>query len=340
MRLKIIRMDLPLRHVKTTPDGSVSVIRAIIVELEQDGLRGYGETYEDSALSTSTVEQMTALLEKAREPLQHYALADPLAFDRYITPIFGEDRAALCALEMAGCDLWGKLRNRPLWKVWKYNPENLPLSSYTIGQDSLERALEKFDERPDWPLYRLELGMRDDLLLLEEIRKRTDAVLRVDVGGRWTLEQALDYLAPLQEFGVELIEQPLPPDQWERMAILKENSPIPIYADESCRTLDDLVRCAECFHGVNLRPLKFGGLFPTRMAIEKARALGLLTMIGNPVESTVAASAVAHFAPGLDAVYLDGPLLIDKKIGNGVELDTGKILLPKENGTGIKFSWR
>ena len=339
MRLKVIRMDLPLRHVKTTPEGSVSVIRSVIVELEQDGLRGYGEAYEDAALETD-MEQMVPTLEKARELLQRYALADPIAFYYYIAPTFGDDRAALCALEMAGCDLWGKLRNRPLWKVWKYDPTHLPLSSYTIGQDSVERALEKFDEHPDWPIYRLELGMRNDLLLLEEIRKRTDAVLRVDVNGYWTLEQTLDYLAPLQEFGVELIEQPLPPDQWDRMEILKENSPIPIYADESCRTIDDLARCAHCFHGVNLRPVKFGGLFPTRAAIAQAQSLGLKTMIGNPVESTIAASAVAQFAPTLDAVYLDGPLLIDKKIGSGVELDRGQIHLPKENGTGITFSWR
>lgn len=339
MRLKVIRMDLPLKHVTTTPDGTVSVVRAVLVELEQDGLRGYGEAYEDAALGT-TVETMAEKLDRSREILAHYALADPLAFHRHVAEFFGAELSALCALEMAACDLWGKMCNRPLWRALKLDPANAPISSFTVGQDSLDRALEKFDEHPDWLLYRLELGNKDDLLLLEELRRRTDAKFRVDANGRWTLEQTLDYMAPLQELGVELIEQPLPPGDWERMAILKENSPIPIYADQCFRSEADFERCAACFHGVNLRPIKFGGLIPTWRAINRAKELGLKTMIGNPVESAIASSAVAQLAPALDAVYLDGPLLIDKRIGNGVELDRGRIVYPKENGIGIRFSWR
>lgn len=339
MRLKVIRMDLPLKHVKTTPSGTISVVRAVIVELEQDGLRGYGEVCEDTSLGT-TVEAIASILERSKETLAHYALADPLAFVRFAEPMFAGNTSALCALETAACDLWGKMRNRPLWKIWKLDPNHLPLSSYTIGQDSFDRALEKFDEAFDWPIYRLEFGNSDDLVLLEELRKRTDAAFRIDVGGRWSLSQALDYLAPLQEYGVEMIEQPLAADAWDQMAILKDNSPIPIYADESCRSVADLPRCARCFDGVNLKPMKFGGLFATHRAIAQTKSLGLKTMIGSPVESSVAVAAASQFAPELDAIYLDGPLQIDKRIGIGVELNRGKILLSQENGTGIRFSWR
>lgn len=338
MRLRVIRMDLPLAHVKTTPVGTVSVVRAIIVELEQDGLRGYGEVCEDALLGTR-VEELAESIEKIKPSLARYALADPLAFERFLEPLL-PILSARCAVEMAACDLWGKMRNRPLRQIWRFKAETLPLSSCTIGQDSLERALEKFEEIPDWPFYRLELGNRDDLLLLEELRRRTDARIRVDVAGGWSLEQALDYLAPLQEMGVEMIEQPLAPDAWDRMKILKENSPIPIYADESCRSIDDLAKCAGCFHGVNLKPMKFGGLFPTVRAIAQAKSLGLKTLIGSPVESTVAASIASQFAPALDDIYIDGPLQIDKQVGTGVELDHGKIIYPNENGSGVRFSWR
>ncbi len=327
-------MDLPLKHVTTTLSGSISVVRAVIVELEQDGLRGYGEAYEDKNLGIR-VEEIAERIEKSRDQLSSYALADPYAFDRYISPFFGSNLPALCAVEMAACDLWGKLRSQPLWQIWRYDVSHLPLSSYSIGQDSVERAIEKFEEVPDWPLYRVELGNRNDIPLLEELRHRTKAPFRIDVSGNWTLNQALDYLAPLQDLGVELIEQPLPRHQWEQMKILKENSPIPIYADESCLNEEELERCAEYFHGVNLRPIRFGGMIQTRAMIAKAKALGLKTMIGNPVESTVAASAVAQFAPILDAIYIDGPLLIDKRVGLGVELDHGKIILPEEDGTGL-----
>ena len=339
MRLRIIRMDLPLKHVMIVGHSTISVIRAVIVELEQDGLRGYGEAYEEPAFGI-TIENVVRQLETCRSDLEHYALADPLAFSRQYGPMLKECPTAMCAIEMAACDLWGKLRNRPLWKIWRYEPSNLPMSSYSLTLDSLFRVMEKFEECSDWPVYRVMMGGNEDMDILRELRSQTNAVFRLDVSGNWSLEQTLDYLDELRHLNVELIEQPLPPDDWDAMAVLKEKSPIPIFADESCRCDADIDKCARFFDGVNLKPVKFGGLYATQNAINKAKHLGLKTMIGNTIESSVAASAVSQFAPVLDYVYLDGPMLIDKKIGLGVQLDMGKVTLSPENGTGIRFSCR
>ncbi len=339
MRLKVIRMDLPLKHVMTVFRGTISVIRTVVVELEQDGLRGYGEAYEDQHWGV-TIENMVRALESCREKTSRYALADPCAFSRLIAPMVQDVPAAASAIEMAACDLWGKMRNIQLWRVWGYDVKRTPISSYTLGLDSLYRIIEKFEEQPDWPLYRVKLGSHEDMTILRELRNRTKAPFRLDINGCWTLQQTLEYLDELKTLNIELIEQPLHPDDWDGMAKLKEVCPFPLIADESCRCEADLEKCVKFFDGVNLKPVKFGGMYPTRRALEKARALGFKTMIGNTIESSIAASATSQFAPRLDYTYLDGPLLIDKKIGSGVRLDRGRIVMSGENGTGVSLGTR
>ncbi len=339
MRLRVIRLDLPLRHVAIVSGSTISGVRALAVELDQDGLRGYGEINENPRFGVN-VEKTIGLLEKMKEKVSHYALADPCAFFRTIEEPLRENKSAQCALEMAACDLWGKLLNRPLWRLWELDVRNNPLSSYTLTLDSVYRILEKYEECPNWPIYRIKLGSTVDMDILRELRKRTESPFRVDVNGSWSLHQTLAVLDELKDLNVELIEQPLPQNNWEEMAVLHQRSPIPIIADESCQSTEDIKKCAECFDGVNLKPFKFGGLFPTLSAVGMAKELGLKTMIGTTFESTISASASSQFAPILDYIYIDGPLLIDKKLGNGVQLDNGKIVYPRENGTGIRFGER
>ncbi|MDO5554430.1 MAG: enolase C-terminal domain-like protein [Planctomycetia bacterium] len=339
MRLRIIRMDLPLRHVTIVSRTTICVVRAVVVELEQDGLRGYGEAYEEPAFGTK-VEDIVRVLESCREPLDHYAMADPIAFGSLITPMLAGQYAAQTALEMAACDLWGKLRNRPLWRLWGWRTGTEPVSSYTITLDSVFRMLEKLGECPNWPLYRIKMGGLDDMRALREIRARTQSPFRLDVNGCWTREQAFDYLPELERMNIELIEQPFHPDDWDANALLREKTSIPIIADESCRCLDDMDKCVNFFDGINLKPIKFGGLYPTLIALEKAKYLGFKTLMGNTIESSIGASAVSQFAPELDYIYVDGPMQIDKRLGQGVTLDKGKIVYSAENGTGIRFHSR
>lgn len=336
MKLRIIRMDLPLKHVAIVLNSTISVVRTLIVELEQDGLRGYGEVYEDKRFGI-TVEKMAQDLEGIRDDLASYALADPVAFGRMISEKMAGKTSSQSALEMAACDLWGKMLNRPLWRLWGMDSSTVPLSSYTLTLDSVFRVLEKFDECPDWPIYRFKLGSSSDMDILREVRKRTKSPFRVDMNGNWSVEQTLKNLDELKDLGVELIEQPIHYEDWKGMARIKKSSKIPIYADESCQSEADIEKCADCFDGINLKPSKFGGLFPTLLALGKVKHLGLRAMIGNTIESSVAASAISQFASALDEIYIDGPLLIDRKVGHGVRLDQGKLVYSNENGTGICF---
>ncbi len=336
MRLKIFPIDLTLKHVMTVFHRTISRVRTVVVELEQDGLRGYGEACEDPHLGGS-LEDMERTLSVCKSLISGYALSYPEALCYFLREQLSANVAAASALEMAACDLWGKLNNVPLWQKWNYPDRNpLPLSSYTLGLDTPHRILEKYEEQPDWPLYRIKLGSRHDMEILRRLRKRTQAPFRLDVNGAWTYQQAIEYLDELKTLNIELIEQPLAPQDVEGMKRLKEVCPIPLIADESCRSFADIAKCVGLFDGVNLKPIKFGGLNRTRRAIKIAKAYRLKTMVGNTIESSVGASATAQFSHIVDYVYLDGPLLIERKLGNGVSLECGKIKMP--TGHGIGFS--
>ncbi len=339
MKLRAIRVDLPLKHVFTSSRNSVSVVRTVVVELEQDGLRGYGEAYEDAYYNVAAESMMDAI-ERGREAIERYALADPVAFWRHLEPALGRNPFARSAMDVAAYDLWGKMKNRPLWRIWGTSNDSVPISSHSIGIDSVEQINEKFKEYPDWPLYRLKLGGRHDEEMLRAVRNLTVSPFRVDVNGAWTLETALEMLPLLREMNVETIEQPLPYGDWDGMKALRKQCDIPLIADESLRTEDDLEKCAECFDGVNIKLAKFGGITPVRRLIGRAKELGLKIMMGNTVESTIGASATGQFAPQLDYLYSDGPLLIEKKVGYGVKLDRGRLVYPEECGTGVRVYFR
>jgi len=344
MKLRLIRVDLPLKHVFINARREVSIVRAVVVELEQDGLRGHGEAYEDAFYST-TVEEIYTQLERCREKVGQYALADPVAFWNFLQPMLQRKTFAQSAIDCAAHDLWGKMWNRPVWKLWGLTRSQSPNSSRSLGIDSLPRLDERFAEMSDWPLYRIKLGSRKDVEILRFLRERTTAPFLVDVNGGWTVEKALDMIEPMREFGVQLLEQPLNAYDFEGMkklkkAMEKKGCDIPIFADETWRTADDFERCAEVFDGVNIKLVKCGGLTPVREVIDRARALGLKVAGANTVESSIGASATAQIAPLLDYIAVDGPLLIDKKIGSGIRLERGRILYPDEGGTGVRVAFR
>jgi L-alanine-DL-glutamate epimerase-like enolase superfamily enzyme len=344
MKIRLIRVDLPLKHVFINSRREISVVRTVVVELEQDGLRGHGEVHEDSFYSI-TVEDIYTQLERCRDKIDHYALADPIAFWHFLQPILDRKTFAQSAIDCAAHDLWGKMWNRPLWKIWGLPRDHLPESSRSLGIDSLARLEERFAEMPDWSLYRIKLGSRGDVDTLRFLREKTTAPFFVDVNGGWTLEKAISMIEPMKQFGVQLLEQPLNAMDFEGMKKLKKEMKkkkcdIPVIADESWRTAKDFDRCAEVFDGVNIKLAKCGGLTPVRETIEKARKLGLKVAGANTVESSIGASAMAQVASLLDYIGVDGPLLVEKKVGSGIRLEKGKILYPDEGGTGVRVAFR
>jgi len=329
--------DLPLRHVFAISRGATHVCRTLIVELQQDGVSGYGEAGENPFYG-ATLENMQGALERVRPQLESSLLVDPAGLWEHLRPALEASPFAQCALDIAAWDLWGKLRGQPLWKLWGLRIDGpLPVTDYTIGIDTIDVMVGKMKEFPDWPIYKVKLGTADDLGIVRELRRHTAAVFRVDANCAWDAETAIRLSRPLKELGVEFVEQPLAPDRWDDMKEVVRHSALPIIADESCGVESDVERCRGCFHGVNVKLVKCGGLTPARRMLDRARQLGLKTMVGCMTESSVGISAIAQLLPLLDYADMDGALLLARDIAAGVRIERGRILYPQEPGCGVRL---
>jgi L-alanine-DL-glutamate epimerase-like enolase superfamily enzyme len=336
MEIKVHTFDLPLKHTFTITHESRDVQPTLIVELTWHGKSGFGEATETPYYGVS-MEKMKGQLASIEHLLPHDILPHPHDFWKLMSAELLDDHPfALCALDVAYWDLWGKTHEQPLYKLWGLNTANNPITDYTIGIDSIEKMLEKMREMP-FPLYKIKLGTDQDLDIVEALRKETDAVFRVDANTAWTPEQSIYFSMALKDLGVEFIEQPLKADNWEGMKKVFEASALPIMADESCILESDVERCHGYFHGINIKLMKCGGLTPALRMIKKARTLGLKVMVGCMTESTIGCSAIAQLLPLLDYVDMDGCLLVDDQISTGITIDYGKIIYAKEFGTGAKL---
>jgi L-alanine-DL-glutamate epimerase-like enolase superfamily enzyme len=283
------------------------------------------------------IKTLAKALLRVRPYLEASCFSDPALLWEHLHPQLADNIPVLCALDMAAYDLWGKLRGQPVWKLWGLSLDCLPPTDYTIGIDSLERMLQKMQEFPGWPVYKIKLGTCDDLNIVRELRKHTDAVFRVDANCGWGIDETIRNSYALKDIGVEFIEQPLAPERWDDMKEVFVRSALPVIADESCRSERDVDRCLNRFHGINVKLVKCGGLTPARRMIAQAKQLGLKTMIGCGVESTIGISASAQLLPLLDYADLDGALLLAHDIASGVAIDRGGVRYPDENGCGVRL---
>jgi len=335
MRLTLTDLYLPMRHPFRITHGTTTVQHNLLVELQQDGESGYGEGASSHAYAAFTAESMRQALEAVRPQIEAATLNGPVEFWEEMRPVLGHNRFALCALDEAAHDLWGKLRGAPVWKLWGLTLENLPVSDYTIGIDSIEKMIAKMKEFDGWPIYKIKLGTADDLEIVRELRRHTDAVFRIDANTAWTAAATIAMAPELRDLGVEFLEQPLRADDWEGMRRVHRECVLPVIADESCLVEEDVARCAGFFHGVNVKLTKAGGLTPARRMIASARKLGLKVMAGCMSESSVGISAIGQLLPLLDFVDMDGAVLIARDIARGVHLDHGRPVFPVTNGNGV-----
>lgn len=337
MKLRLRDIHLPMRHPFTIALGTTTVQHNLLVELEQDGVTGYGEGASSHAYEAFTADSMRQTLEAVRQEIEKETLTDPADFWDRLVPLLGHNRFALCALDEAAHDLWGKLRSAPVWKLWGLDLHHYPFSDYTIGIDPIDKMVAKLKEFDGWPIYKIKLGTNDDLAIVRELRRHTQATFRIDANTAWTAAQTIALAPELKQLGVEFIEQPLKRDDWDGMKLVHSECVLPVIADESCLVEEDVGRCADCFHGINIKLTKAGGLTPARRMIVRARKLGLRVMVGCMNESSIGISAIAQLLPLLDYVDMDGAVLIARDIASGVRLEKGRAIFPHENGLGVRL---
>jgi L-alanine-DL-glutamate epimerase-like enolase superfamily enzyme len=333
LKLSFQKKSLPFQFPFTISKGTKTHQEILLVSIKHFGWEGFGEAPAISYYNT-TVDEMANVLEKKKKVLESFAFSDPERFWHFLHHLFPQHPFLVAALDMAGWDLFGKIKNQPLHRIWNLNMDDAPLTDYTIGIDTPERMLDKLRDNP-WPIYKVKVGFDGDLDLIKLLRSHTDARIRVDANEGWNLEQAVYAVEELHRLNVELIEQPLPRDQVDAMKHLCSVSKIPLIADESCVKEKDPESCIHQFHGINIKLSKCSGITPARRMISDARSKGLKIMLGSMNDSTFGSAAMAHLSPLVDYVDNDGILLQTEQTGSGLLIEQGKMKLMGAPGLGI-----
>lgn len=335
MKLRFSPYELKLRHVFTVATYSRTTTPDIQVEIEYDGLIGYGEASMPPYLG-QTVESVTNFLQKV--DLEQFS--DPCQLEdilTYVDSLSPGDTAAKAAVDIALHDLVGKIIGAPWHRIWGLNKEKAPSTTFTIGIDTAEVVKQKTQECANqFNILKVKLGRENDKEMIETIRSVTNLPIAVDVNQGWKDRQmALDMILWLKEKGIVMVEQPMPKEQLDDIAWVTEQSPLPIFADESIQRLKDIRNVEGAFTGINIKLMKCTGMREAWKMLNYARARNMKVMIGCMTETSCAVSAAAQLSPAVDFADLDGNLLIANDRFKGMTVEKGRITLNDEPGLGL-----
>jgi len=333
MQLSLKKYTLVLKHTFSISRESHDFQDTLIVGLTLNGQTGYGEATSNPYYKI-TAESMIKEIEGVRNEIESFDFSTPGDFHQFLIQK-GLGNFSICALDLAAHDLYGKLLGKPLYEIWGTKLDHYPTTNYTIGIAEIDTMIAKMKEKP-WPIYKIKLGTENDVQIIKELRKHTDAIFRIDANCAWTAKETIENSPQLKDLGVEFLEQPLKADDWEGMEKVMHQCVLPVIADESCIVESDVEKCGLHFNGINIKLTKCGGLTPALRMISKAKSLGLKVMVGCMTESSVGISAIAQLLPQLDYVDMDGALLLKADIANGIQINNdGSLIFPKIGGSGI-----
>lgn len=333
---KIVR--LKLRHTWTTTMSSSDYRDNLHLQFARDGITGFGEgapivRYHEDAESA----------QKAVGAVRDYFLsANPWQFEKLMAEVFHRVQgqfAAKAALDIALMDWIGQKLGVPLYRYFGLDPSDTPLTTFSVGIDTPEVTRQKVTEADAFPILKIKVGLKTDEPTIEAVRTVTKKPLRVDANEGWTnKEEAVRKINWLETQGVQSVEQPMPASMLEDIRWVRKRVHLPLIADEACLHPADIPKLVDAFDGVNIKLMKCGGMFEAFRMIQIAKSLGLKTMLGCMIESSIGVTAAAHLSPLVDFADLDGNLLIADDPYSGVKVKDGKLILPDRPGLGLTRS--
>ena len=335
MKLTWTPYNLQLKHTFTISGFSRTTTPVVLTKIEYDGLIGYGE----ASLPPYLGETQASVIEFLKK-VDLSGFNDPTHIEeivKYVDSIAINNTAAKASVDIALHDLAGKIIGFPWHQIYGLNKNNVPDTTFTIGIDSDDVVREKTREVMDnYNILKIKVGGPDDKRMIEAIRSVTSLPLAVDANQGWVdRHEALDMINWLKEHGVVMVEQPMPKNNLEDIAKLTEESPLPIFADESLQRLVDIERLKGVFSGINIKLMKCTGMHEARKMRKLAESLGMKVMMGCMTETSCAISAAAQLSAGMDFADLDGALLIANDCFEGATLVNGKIIASDLPGIGV-----
>lgn len=338
LRLAFFPYELKLRHAFNLARSSRTTTPDVQVEIEFDGVKGYGEASMPPYLGES-VESVCRFLGR----LDLGQFSDPFRIEEiheYMESVAPDNRAAKASVDIALHDLCGKIMGQPWYKIWGLDPGRTPCTSYTIGIDTPEIVRQKVAEAAPYRVLKVKMGLDNDRELVETIREcRPDVPLCVDANQGWNdRARALEMCHWLKERGCMFVEQPFDKSRLDDAAWLTERSPLPVIADEAVQRLTDVGRLAGAYSGINIKLMKSTGMHEAYQMAVLARALGMKVMLGCMTETSCAVTAAAQLSPLADYADLDGNLLISNDRFDGLTIENGRVIIPSRPGIGVKLS--
>ncbi len=335
LNLRFRPYELQLRHAFNLARSQRKTTPGVQVEIEYDGVVGYGEASMPPYLGES-VDSVTEFLSK----LDLGQFSDPFRIEdihEYMDKTAPDNRAAKASVDIALHDLTGKIMGQPWYKIWGLNPDRCPNTSFTISYDAdPEEMRKKIEETSPYKVIKVKMGLDHDKEIVEALRRHTDVPICVDANQGWNnREKALEMCHWLAERGCLFVEQPMDKKAIDDTAWLRERSPLPIIADEFLQRLPDVRRAAGAYDGINIKLMKSTGMHEAYQMATLARAMGMKVMLGCMTETSCAVSAASQLAPLVDWADLDGNLLIANDIFDGMKIVDGKVTLPDRPGIGV-----
>ncbi len=326
MKLRFWRKELQLAHTWTIARGSADVYPVGLVELtDAAGTTGLGEASPSARYheSVATVEAFCRKVDATKLSFEDVARSMS-----YLETLASGNLSAKCALNVALLDGAAKRAKKPLYDFLGLGfREKHHVTSFSIGIDKPEVIRKKVLAAAPYPVLKLKVGSPDDEANLAALREAAPTKpVRVDANEAWTTKELalekIEWLA--RDPHIQFIEQPMPADtDPQDLVWLKQRAPLPLFADESYHLAKDAAHCAECFHGVNVKLVKTGGVSAGFDALQAARKRGLKTMLGCMIETSVLISAAAHLAELCDFLDVDGNLLTTNDPYLGVTAENG-----------------
>lgn len=327
--------ELKLRHSFNLARSQRTTTPGVQVQLEYDGIIGYGEASMPPYLGEN-VASVTEFLSK----LDLSQFSDPFRIEdihEYMESVAPNNRAAKASVDIALHDLLGKIMNQPWYRIWGLNPENTPNTSFTISYDANpDEMRKKIEETSPFKVIKIKMGLDHDKEIVEAFRRHSDVPICVDANQGWNnKEKALEMCHWLAERNCLFVEQPMDKAAIDDTAWLRERSPLPIIADEFLQRLPDVKRAAGAYDGINIKLMKSTGMHEAYKMAVLARALGMKVMLGCMTETSCAVTAAAQLSPMVDWADLDGNLLIANDIFDGIKINDGKVIIPDRSGIGV-----
>jgi L-alanine-DL-glutamate epimerase-like enolase superfamily enzyme len=329
-QLRYETLTLHLRHTFTIARSSEDVAQTLLLHLRADGVDAVGESSPIGRYSESV-----DLVARQLDALDLRGV-NPWHIDETLSRIPCDQRGAMCALDLALHDWAGKRLGIPVYQLLGLDPGRAKQTSFTIGIDALDKMVSKTREAAHLPILKVKLGAGNEREILQALRSVYRGIIRVDANEAWTPEEAVAKLRDLVSFDLEFCEQPIAAGNPAGLRYVREDSPIPIMADEDCRTLDDIAPLYGCVDAINIKLVKCGGMREAVRMIHAARALGMKIMLGCMIESSVLCTAAAQLTPLVDYADVDGPLLVTDDPYTGAEYDGAQLRLPDAPGLGVR----